>query len=172
MTLGEKIVSLRKSRGMSQEQLASELGVSRQAVSRWETSAALPDAGNVLGLSRLFGVSDHLLNDEWDSGSAAAAERPCAAAGVNRRQTTAAVIMMCAGALWCLVMYVWSCFKGPDLYGGEGPVESFAVGLSRFMVFLETHHLSTLTLAFLLVFASGLGLLLKRVLGARDEDEK
>ena len=66
MKLSEKIVRLRKSRGMSQEALAEALGVSRQAVSRWEVGSALPDASNLLQLSRLFGVSaDYLLNDEY-----------------------------------------------------------------------------------------------------------
>ena len=66
MKLSEKIVRLRKARGMSQEALAEQLDVSRQAVSRWEVGSALPDAGNVLQLSRLFGVTaDYLLDDEY-----------------------------------------------------------------------------------------------------------
>lgn len=68
MKLCEKIISLRKSRGMSQEELAEKLNVSRQAVSRWEVGSAMPDAGNILQLSRLFGVTaDYLLNDEYES---------------------------------------------------------------------------------------------------------
>ena len=45
MKLSEKIIRLRKGRGLSQEELAERLGVSRQAVSRWESGTALPDAG-------------------------------------------------------------------------------------------------------------------------------
>ncbi len=45
MTFGEKLTGLRKREGLSQEALAEQLGVSRQAVSRWEQGAALPDAG-------------------------------------------------------------------------------------------------------------------------------
>ncbi|MBR6790191.1 MAG: helix-turn-helix transcriptional regulator [Oscillospiraceae bacterium] len=68
MKLSEKILSLRKSRGMSQEELAEKLDVSRQAVSRWENGSALPDAENILRLSRLFGVTaDYLLNDGYQS---------------------------------------------------------------------------------------------------------
>ena len=44
MKLSEKIIRLRKGRGLSQEELAERLGVSRQAVSRWESGTALPDA--------------------------------------------------------------------------------------------------------------------------------
>ena len=68
MKLNEKILSLRKKQGLSQEELAEKLNVSRQAVSRWEVGSAQPDASNVLQLSRLFGVTaDYLLNDEYKS---------------------------------------------------------------------------------------------------------
>lgn len=64
MTLPEKIIALRKQRGLSQEELAGRLQVSRQAVSRWEVGSAQPDAHNILQLSRLFGVTaDYLLDD-------------------------------------------------------------------------------------------------------------
>ena len=68
MKLSEKIVQLRKSQGLSQEELAERLGLSRQAVSRWESGTALPDAGNLLQLSRLFDVTaDYLLDEEQES---------------------------------------------------------------------------------------------------------
>ena len=50
MTFGEKLTGLRKREGLSQEALAEQLGVSRQAVSRWEQGAALPDAAKLLPL--------------------------------------------------------------------------------------------------------------------------
>jgi len=65
MSLGNKILKLRKQKAMSQEKLAEEMGVSRQAVSKWELDAAQPDIGNIVALSRLFGVTtDYLLKDE------------------------------------------------------------------------------------------------------------
>lgn len=68
MKLSEKIVRLRKTNGWSQEDLAEQLNVSRQAVSRWEGGTAQPDAGNILQLSKLFGVTtDYLLNDDYES---------------------------------------------------------------------------------------------------------
>ena len=68
MTLSEKIVSLRKAHGWSQEDFAEKLNVSRQAISRWENGTALPDAQNVLQISKLFGVTtDYLLNDDYES---------------------------------------------------------------------------------------------------------
>lgn len=67
MRFEEKLVDLRKSRGISQEQLAEALGVSRQAVSRWESGDSTPDMTNLLGLCQYFGVSaDYLIFDERD----------------------------------------------------------------------------------------------------------
>jgi len=66
--LGEKIHQLRKSKGLSQEELAGQLTVSRQAISKWELGESVPDTENVLQLSKIFGVStDYLLNDEYSS---------------------------------------------------------------------------------------------------------
>ena len=68
MRLSDKIVKLRKTNGLSQEELAEKLNVSRQAISRWEGATAQPDATNILQLSKLFGVTtDYLLNDEYES---------------------------------------------------------------------------------------------------------
>ena len=68
MKLSDKIIKLRKTNGWSQEELAEKLDVSRQAISRWESAAAQPDATNILKLSKLFGVTtDYLLNEEYES---------------------------------------------------------------------------------------------------------
>lgn len=57
MTLGQRISQYRKALGISQEELGARLGVSRQAVSKWETGAAAPDMENLLALAREFRVS-------------------------------------------------------------------------------------------------------------------
>ncbi|WP_459129638.1 helix-turn-helix domain-containing protein [Guggenheimella bovis] len=68
MNIGEKLIQLRKTKGMSQEDLAQKIGLSRQAISRWENGSALPDANNLLALSEIYGVStDYLLNDHFES---------------------------------------------------------------------------------------------------------
>jgi len=68
MRFEEKLYSLRKRAGLSQEQLADKLEVSRQAVSRWEQGVALPDANNIVEISKIFCVStDYLLFDEYNS---------------------------------------------------------------------------------------------------------
>ena len=64
MTLGEKITDLRKKRGLSQEDLAITLGVSRQAVSKWELGDATPDTDKIIALADYFDVTtDWLLRD-------------------------------------------------------------------------------------------------------------
>ena len=68
MTFGEKLQLLRKSKGWTQEQLAAQIGISRQALSKWESDTAMPDTENVVRLSRLFAVStDYLLLDDYDT---------------------------------------------------------------------------------------------------------
>ena len=68
MKMPDKIIKLRKANGWSQEELAEKVDVSRQAISRWENGTALPDAQNVLQISKLFHVTtDYLLNDDYES---------------------------------------------------------------------------------------------------------
>ena len=65
MILADKIIEERKKNGWSQEELANKLGVSRQAVSKWESSGSIPDLQRILQISELFGVTtDYLLKDE------------------------------------------------------------------------------------------------------------
>ena len=64
MTLGEKIQALRKQQGMSQEQLAAKVLVTRQAISKWELCESLPDVDNIVQLSEVFNVTtDYLLKN-------------------------------------------------------------------------------------------------------------
>ncbi|MDD6021504.1 MAG: helix-turn-helix transcriptional regulator [Oscillospiraceae bacterium] len=65
MKLNEKIVFCRKKCGISQEALGEKIGVSRQAVSKWETGEALPEITNLKALAVVFGVTvDFLLDDD------------------------------------------------------------------------------------------------------------
>ena len=61
MSLGERIASYRKKAGYSQEGLAEQLGVSRQAVSKWETGEATPDAERIIALAKVLGVTTDAL---------------------------------------------------------------------------------------------------------------
>lgn len=85
MKLSDKLIGLRKSAGMSQEELAEKLNVSRQAVSRWEMGTAMPDAVNILQLSKLFHVTtDYLLNEEYESDADLPQVRAVKADGVHQ----------------------------------------------------------------------------------------
>jgi len=65
MILADKIMNLRKKCGWSQEELAEQLGISRQSVSKWESGMSIPDLEKIVKMSALFGVStDYLLKDE------------------------------------------------------------------------------------------------------------
>ena len=68
MSFVKKMIELRKQNGLSQQDLADRLGVSRQAISRWETGAVQPLADSVKSLAQVFQVStDYLLNDDLDT---------------------------------------------------------------------------------------------------------
>lgn len=105
MTTGQKIQALRKGRGLTQEQLAARLGVSRQAVSRWELDETLPDTQNLLPLKEALGVSiDTLLDSAQDLEEPALQEGPApAAASLPARPSLGALLKR---RLWLLLLPV------------------------------------------------------------------
>ena len=115
MHFGEKLVMLRKARGMTQEQLAAALSISRQAVSKWELGEAVPETENIVQLSRFFGVTtDYLLLQENSPAQdpspcqqeAAPAQNTPTHAGKGRR--IAGWILAGLGALGMLTLWVLS----------------------------------------------------------------
>lgn len=67
MTFKEKIIKLRKQRGLTQDDFASAVGVSRQAVYKWESGQSYPEAQKLLEIKKLFDISiDDLLDDSFD----------------------------------------------------------------------------------------------------------
>lgn len=70
MILADKIMNLRKKAGWSQEELANQLNVTRQSVSKWESAQSVPDLDKIISLSRIFEVStDYLLKEELEEPS-------------------------------------------------------------------------------------------------------
>ena len=65
MTFCEKLADLRRRSGMSQEQLADRLGVTRQSVSKWESGTAMPELVKLISLSEIFDVSVDYLVKDW-----------------------------------------------------------------------------------------------------------
>lgn len=67
MKFGEKLIRLRRKNGMSQEQLAAEIGITRQSVSKWESGSTLPELAKLIVISELFDVSvDYLVKDSME----------------------------------------------------------------------------------------------------------
>ncbi|MDE5764264.1 MAG: helix-turn-helix domain-containing protein [Ruminococcus sp.] len=70
MILADKIIELRKKAGMSQDEFAEQMNVSRQSVSKWEGAQSVPDLSKILKMSEIFGVStDYLLKDDFEKTS-------------------------------------------------------------------------------------------------------
>ncbi|MBQ4581728.1 MAG: helix-turn-helix transcriptional regulator [Oscillospiraceae bacterium] len=120
MTLGEKILALRKARGWSQEELAGRIGVTRQALSRWESDTAVPDTVNVVELSDLFGVScDYLLREKWTEDRVAVPQRKD-----SLEQRIVAWVVTVLGMAGVLVMTIqWSI-----AHTNMGPFEYWFLG--------------------------------------------
>lgn len=112
MTLGEKLQYLRKRDGISQEQLASQMELSRQSVSKWESDSSLPDIAKIVRLSRLFGVStDYLLKDEIEEDRTfPEAKEPARLEGKNRHKAffITGAILSGIGLLGNLTLFVLS----------------------------------------------------------------
>ena len=105
MTMGEKLQLLRKSRGLSQEQLAAELDVSRQAISKWECGDSTPDLDKLRAICAYFGVTtDHLIwENEEDAPKAAVPAKERASRGRNEVfSNVLLLVLLLAGiaALW------------------------------------------------------------------------
>ena len=124
MTFGEKLQALRKARGWSQEELATQINVSRQALSKWESGASVPDTENVVALSRLFGVStDYLL---LENGEAAAQAAPTAAPSAESKWPIMRIVWlftMILAILGKIALRIWASTLPPTVvYNGSDRV--------------------------------------------------
>ena len=119
MTLGQRIQELRKGLGLSQEELGERMGVSRQAISKWEGDQTIPELDNLIALSRLFGLTvGQLLGVEQPVPTP-----PAAPAKMPRRMK---LLMSGMGA----VLAVLSVMAGKSASGrdGSGPSHSGCSG--------------------------------------------
>ena len=102
MALPEKLYALRKKSGLSQEQLAEALNVSRQAISKWEGGSAMPESDKLLALSNYFGVSlDYLIKDGAPDAAPAEAQE-------EHRTMRLLSLILCFGAAALIVYGVLS----------------------------------------------------------------
>lgn len=169
MTIGEKILNLRKARLWSQEELAERVGVTRQAVSRWESDAAKPDTDKVIAICDLFGVSaDYLLRDQVSGGGEAREAQP------QPRQTTAigdairamtlgewiAAGLLILGVLTLTILRFVYIFKDTNyFYGSVGGLE-----LTGFDAFILTEELGVLYYGALACLLAGAAMLIWNVM--------
>jgi len=141
MRLGDKIIALRKARGMSQEQLAQCLDVSRQSVSKWELNEATPDLNRVVAMSELFGVTtDYLLKEEgreYGESSSKFSQSPSHPVGDSKwlGMTLVIVCSLVIFGMWAVVNLKdtnYISFKnGGVVYSGTGLLAYLFLGAGR-----------------------------------------
>ena len=124
MTFGEKLQALRKARGWSQEELATQINVSRQALAKWASVASVPDTENVVALSRLFGVStDYLL---LENGETTAQAVPTAAPSAESKWPIMRIVWlftMILAILGKIALRIWASTLPPTVvYNGSDRV--------------------------------------------------
>ena len=128
MKLEEKLVSLRRTKGLSQLKLAEMMNVSRQAVSRWEVGKAVPSIDNLKFLGQLYGVPlEYLLHDDFPE---PACEDQCLTRKENdakSKNRTVALILIIAVVFSVIIGVIFFQYKGEeqdrvpmtDIEGGE-----------------------------------------------------
>lgn len=153
MTIVEKLKTLRRQHRLTQEQLAEKLGVSRQALSKWESDASVPDTENIIRLAHLFDITtDHLLLDA-----------PLSAADpAPPKRRAMRIIGWCAmgfAALSTFVLALLNSFFPTDYLIPEGG-DMYMIAATGFEGFIRTHRLEWLLVVILLSLLSGVVLLL------------
>lgn len=106
MALTEKIYTLRKKSGLSQEQLAEQLNVSRQAISKWESGASSPESDKLIAISNYFGVSlDYMMkaDDAQSKDTSQATQREIPQAAERTRRSVGFIICICG--IICLIVW-------------------------------------------------------------------
>ena len=171
MTLGEKLQLLRKQHGWTQEELAQQILVSRQALSKWESDTAVPDTENVVALSRLFQVStDYLLLDEEELAEkrpeGAPPESPIdreTAAG-PRRHSYAIIIALCLAGVSLLGMLILGIFASVlhPVYIIAPAGEDWVHAYTGLLGFLKTYRLEWLFGLLILTFVGSAFFVFKR----------
>lgn len=138
MTMGEKIQDLRRRSGMSQDALAEQLGVSRQAVSKWERDEAVPEADKIVSLAKAFHVStDYLLMDEPAPQAAPAQPQPNSTHAFFRQLERYArrhgykggFVLSGVGALVCAISLGLRAITNSMVSGMAGSFDSIAGGM-------------------------------------------
>ncbi|SHJ28937.1 Helix-turn-helix domain-containing protein [Clostridium amylolyticum] len=176
MNFGEKLQFLRKSKGMSQEHLASQITVSRQAISKWELGESMPDTDNVIQLSNFFEVSiDYLLKDDIKSDTSIPTVKENSTLikmnNRDKRLLVSGIVLSGIGVFGNLFLLVLSRTKkvpvvksrimpdGTKMYYGGSDVLDYS-----FWPFISQYKLQVFFWMFLILFALGIALFLIRIM--------
>lgn len=115
MTFGEKLYELRKKHGLSQEQLAEVLNVSRQSISKWEGNVNYPDSDKLIALSDYFHVSlDYLMKADWREESGLSGEDTPKADQPRKQTALLAGVTICIASVIGLIWFGLVSFLLPD----------------------------------------------------------
>lgn len=164
MTLGNRISSLRKERGLSQEDVAAALNVSRQAVSKWENDQSSPDTENLILLAQLLDVELEYLATGSQAEEPAFEETPADAEPEEKPQSgiwmkLLLVVFLCASVVFCALWQkekhdrsdmellcqasAAQCLDALEDYSATGSQVSFNNAMADFRVFMQSYHLLT-----------------------------
>lgn len=110
MVLSDKLYMLRKKSGLSQEQLAEQLSVSRQAISKWESGQSVPESEKLIAISNYFNVSlDYLLKDDNADENKVNTPETGTLQNTSDRTKWLLGIISCVGGIVCLIL--WGLFS-------------------------------------------------------------
>lgn len=144
MMFGEKIQRLRKVNGLSQEELATKINVSRQAISKWETGA-IPDIDNIVKLSTFFDCSlDYLMNNDVDDVDyCKTSERIEPLKKTNSKLTASCILKIIAILPVILLTIVWVIAKIVEfpITRQDSVSGNFYTGFSGFVDYFQLHGL-------------------------------
>ena len=149
--LSEKIYTLRRKQGLSQEQLAEKIGVSRQAISKWESGASIPELEKLKALSECFHVTIDELAGEQEIRDGATGAEDTPAPGPDRATGRKVGLGLCLLGAFCLILTGVLMVARPsamDQLNGSSTVTLNGTGL--------------LMLLFVLLMVAGLILTLKK----------
>lgn len=138
MTFGEKLQKLRKARNLSQEELAAELSVTRQTISKWELDQSTPELGLLAQISDIFGVTtDYLIKETAGEAAEPTAEKPT----VKKPSVRLAlyIVLLCLGApgtaIFCILsgLHPWDVHTDDGIYTG---LQGYLIGTHTTFIFV------------------------------------
>ena len=138
MTLGEKIKEQRAAHGLSQETLAEAMGVSRQAVTKWEADRSAPSSEKLILLSKLFHISlDELIGNEVTSREVPRNKKPNS---ILRANLTRIAITLHAAFAYTTAQHLWYTRRVLHRSGMMGPVIFSAICLLLCSIWMASNH--------------------------------